>query len=37
MRQSHRRFSASQKAQIVRRDISGKGPVANLADSAEKG
>ena len=31
MRQS-RHFSASQKAQIVRRHISGKEPVSNLAD-----
>jgi transposase len=32
MRQSRRHFSASQKAQIVRRHISGKEPVSNLAD-----
>ena len=32
MRQSRRHFSAPQKAQIVRRHISGKEPVSNLAD-----
>ena len=32
MRQSRRHFSVSQKAQIVRRHISGKEPVSNLAD-----
>jgi transposase len=32
MRQSRRHFSASQKAQIVRRHISGKESVSNLAD-----
>jgi transposase len=32
MRQSRRHFSASQKAQIVRRHLSGKEPVSNLAD-----
>ena len=32
MRQLRRHFSASQKAQIVRRHISGKEPVSNLVD-----
>ena len=32
MRQSRRHFPASQKAQIVRRHLSGKEPVSNLAD-----
>ena len=32
MRQSRRHFSASQKAQIVRRHLSGKEPVSKLAD-----
>jgi transposase len=32
MRQSRRHFSTSQKAQIVRRHVSGKEPVSNLAD-----
>ena len=32
MRQSRRHFSASQKAQIVRRHLSGKEPISNLAD-----
>jgi transposase len=32
MRRSRRHFSVSQKAQIVRRHISGKEPVSNLAD-----
>jgi transposase len=32
MRQSRRHFSVSQKAQIVRRHISGKELVSNLAD-----
>jgi transposase-like protein len=32
MRQSRRHFSAPQKAQIVRRHISGKEAVSNLAD-----
>jgi transposase len=32
MRQSRRHFPVSQKAQIVRRHLSGKEPVSNLAD-----
>jgi transposase len=32
MRQSRRHFSRSQKAQIVRRHLSGREPVSNLAD-----
>jgi transposase len=32
MRQARRSFSASQKAQIVRRHLSGKEPVSKLAD-----
>jgi transposase len=32
MRQSRRHFSASQKAQIVRRHLSGKEPISKLAD-----
>ena len=32
MRQSRRHFSVSQKAQIVRRHLSGKEPVSKLAD-----
>jgi transposase len=32
MRQSRRHFTAAQKAQIVRRHISGKEPVSKLAD-----
>ena len=32
MRHSRRHFSVSQKAQIVRRHLSGKEPVSNLAD-----
>jgi transposase-like protein len=32
MRQTRRHFSVSQKAQIVRRHLSGKEPVSNLAD-----
>ena len=32
MRESRRQFSVSQKAQIVRRHISGKEPVSKLAD-----
>ena len=32
MRQSRRHFSVSQKAQIVRRQLSGKEPVSKLAD-----
>jgi transposase-like protein len=32
MRQSRRHFTAEQKAQIVRRHLSGKEPVSNLAD-----
>jgi len=32
MRESRRHFSVSQKAQIVRRHISGKEPVSRLAD-----
>ena len=32
MRQSRRNFSAFQKAQIVRRHLSGKEPVSKLAD-----
>lgn len=32
MRQPRRHFSVSQKAQIVRRHLSGKEPVSNLAD-----
>jgi transposase len=32
MRQSRRHFSAPQKAQIVRRHLSGKEPISKLAD-----
>jgi transposase len=32
MRRSRRHFSVPQKAQIVRRHLSGKEPVSNLAD-----
>ena len=32
MRQSRRHFSVAQKAQIVRRHLSGKEPVSKLAD-----
>jgi transposase len=32
MRRSRRHFPVSQKAQIVRRHLSGKEPVSNLAD-----
>ena len=32
MNQSRRRFTAEQKAEIVRRHLAGKEPVSNLAD-----
>jgi transposase len=32
MRQQRRHFSREQKAQVVRRHLSGKAPVSNLAD-----